>query len=58
LVADFRDYKSGQERLQIEKSFGLQIGEKGITNQDRDYKLGQKELQIRAGITIWCRTQR
>ena len=62
--ADFRDYKSGQEGLQIGAALGitklakgLQIGAgitnrgKGITNWGRDYKSGQEGLQIGAGIT-------
>jgi len=46
--ADFRDYKSGQRRLQIGAALGLQIGQRlqivarEITNRGkRDYKSRQ-----------------
>ena len=67
----FRDYKLGQEGLQIEATFGAkrwQIGAgisnwgKEISNWGRDYKSGKrdfksgKRLQIGSGITYRCRT--
>jgi len=39
--ADFRDYKSGQERLQKEPTLGITKRGKKITNWGRDYKSGQ-----------------
>ena len=56
--AEFRDYKSGQEGLQIGAALGItnwgkMITNRGkwITNWGRDYKSGQEGLQIGAGIT-------
>jgi len=50
IEADFRDYKSGQERLH--RGSLLQIGAKRIKNQGKDYKLVQKGLlQTGTGIT-------
>ena len=67
--AGFRDYKFGQERLQIWAAFWISNRGKKITNQGRDFKLGQRDFkskqalqieqegfQIEAGITNRCRT--
>ena len=60
---DFRDYKTGQEGLQIGAALGISnrgkkitIRGKKISNQGRDYKLGQEGFHFRAGIANRCRT--
>ena len=58
----FREYKSGQEGLQIRaalriSNWGKEITNRGkeISNRGRDYKWGQEGFQIGAGITNRCR---
>ena len=53
--AGFRDYKLGQEGLQIGAPLGISNRSKKITNRGKDFKSGQR-LQIGAGITNRCRT--
>ena len=64
----FKDYKSGQEGLQIGTALEISNRDKNITNRSRDfgakrfkiwareitYKPGQG-IQIGAGVTNWCR---
>ena len=65
----FRDYKSGQDGLQIRATLGISNRDKKTTNCGRDFKsgqidfisgqrlqLGQEGFQIEAGITNRCRT--
>ena len=59
----FRDYKSGQEGLQIGAALGISNRGKEITNRGRNFKSGQRDFesgqegfQIGAGITNRCRT--
>ena len=53
--ASFRDYKSGQEGLQIGATLGISNWSKKITGRGRDFKSGQR-LQIGArGISNWGR---
>ena len=65
----FRDYKSGQDGLQIGATLGISNRGKKTTNCGRDFKsgqidfisgqrlqLGQEGFQIEAGITNRCRT--
>ena len=48
IEAGFRDYKSGQEGLQIGAALGISNRGKKITNWGRDFKLGAKRFQIGA----------
>ena len=54
--AGFRDYKSGQEELQIRAALGISNWGKKITSWGRDYKSEQEGFQIGAGITNQCIT--
>ena len=53
--ADFRDYRFGQEGLQIGPALEILNRGKKISNWGRDYKSGQEGFQIGAGITNRCR---
>ena len=62
--ACFRDYKPGQEELEVGVVLGISNRGKKITNRgkeisvrDRDYKSRQKGFQKGAGITNRCRTR-
>ena len=46
----FRDYKSGQKRLQIGEALWISNWGEKITNQGWDFKSGQERFQIEAGI--------
>ena len=60
--AGFRDYKLGQEGLQIGVALRISNRGKKIANRGRDFKSGQRgfqskqRLQIGSGITNRCRT--
>ena len=56
--AGFRDYKLGQEGLQIGAALGISNRGKKIANRGRDYKSGQEGFQNGAGITNRCRRRR
>ena len=49
----FRDYKSGQEELQIGSVLGISHRPKKITNRGRDFKSWKERFQIGAEITNW-----
>ena len=49
--AGFRDYKSGQEGLQIGAASGISNRSKKISDWGRDYKSGQGRLPTWAGIS-------
>ena len=51
IEAGFKDYKLGQEVLQIVAALRISNLGKKITNRGRDFKLGQQGFQIGAGIT-------
>ena len=60
----FRDYKSGQEGLQIGAALetsnrGKEITNRGkeISNRGRDYISEQEGFQFGARITNWCKTK-
>ena len=55
--ACFRDYKPGQEGLEIGVVLGISNRGKEISVRDRDYKSRQKGFQKGAGITNRCRTR-
>ena len=44
--AGFRDYKSGQEGLQIGAALEISNRSKKITNWGRDFKLGQRDFKL------------
>ena len=47
----FRDYKSGQEELQIGAVLGISHRAKKITNRGRDFKSWKERFQIGTEIT-------
>ena len=53
--AEFRDYKSGQEGLQIGAALGITNWGKMITNRGRDYKSGQMDYKLGQGLQIGAR---
>ena len=48
----FRDYKSGQEGLQIGAALGISNRGKKITNRGRNFKSGQRDLKSRQILQI------
>ena len=53
--AGFRDYKSGQEGLQIGVVLGILNWGKKITNRDRDFKLEQRDFKLGQRLQIGAR---
>ena len=49
--AGFRDYKSGQERLQIGTALGISNRDKKITNWGRGFKSEQRDFKFGSEIT-------
>ena len=54
-MTNFKDYKSGQEGLQIGATEGISNRGKKITNQGRNFKSGQRDLKSRQRLQIWPR---
>ena len=53
--AGFRDYKSGQERLQIGAALGISNRDKKITNWGRGFKSEQRDFKSGQRLQIGAR---
>ena len=53
--AGFRDYKSGQEGLQIGAALGISNRGKEITNRDRGFKSGKRDFKLGQRLQIEAR---
>ena len=51
----YRDYKSGQERLQIGAALGISNRGKEITNRGRDFKSGQRDFKSGQRLHVGAR---
>ena len=55
IEAGFRDYKSGQERLQIGGALGILNRDKKITNWDRGFKSEQRDFKSGQRLQVGAR---